>query len=220
MDRRSFLTLFGCGAIALATDWSKALSQVLDTPVLPAFTGRMGMYDFVLQPTVDHLTIFELQRSGPGTTLLQLPVHPRGMYRWVAGYGEGIVVPEGRYESGLSVVDRADPLNLRAADWAMHWQLASGCASVTGCEYCGRAYFDWPAGGHCRSCGGALPGPLTNTQGERFCTTMRAGERETVSLRILDALEPTPDRACAFCGAQVPEGAGNCLSCGAGWELS
>lgn len=199
MKRRSFLGLFGCGVVGFALDWSGA---PVDLAPLPGY-GRM--YDWTVHwpDTVpDGVGVVTLVRPdalahGP---ILAASTHSRGIFRWVAQPAGEIVFREGR---GLDVqVERLGTLpHTVAPDWTMCWQ-ANGVATVTGCLYCGTAYFDWPSGGKCRRCGGRLPAPLRNLSG-RFCT-QRCGEQHTTL-----AFEPwvaTPDQPCGYCGVQLVDG--------------
>lgn len=204
MNRRAFLALFGCGVIGLKTDWSGALSQFehgLGTTLAPLPTGRM---------LIEEINFSDRALSAPawvtfavrGNPMIRSGLWPGTYSRWVAAPGCEIVMREQDRDVHLDG-ERAHDI-----DWNFMWRLEEKCASVSGCEYCGRAFYVWPAGGHCLSCGGALPAPLVGDS--RFLTSMCGGVRTVLPMAVL---QQSTDRSCDYCGAQI---AGDrCVSCGA-----
>lgn len=203
LSRRSFFGLFGCGVIGLATDWSGALKGLVDLPAAtaaPTLTGAGRAYDFFFTSADDRPVMrYRLIRpTHPTAVLLQVSVAKGGSFRWCAVPGGEIVFREGH---ALDLVAADADVWTPVQDWQMTWS-ARGLSSVTGCEYCGTAYFAWPSGGHCSRCGGALPAPLENPSG-RFATIVRDGQRTIVSL---EPLRQTPDLSCVYCGVQLTNG--------------
>lgn len=208
MNRRQMLSLFGCGVIGLATDWSGALKGLSDLPPAvkaPALTGR-GMMSALNIFSDSEPLVCSLVRPESGSQLACLSMGPHSVVRYVLPLGYEFCFLEGfSLDLVSSPIDGvSSPIN----NWSMTWQ-ARHLSTVTGCEYCGTAYFDWPAGGNCRQCGGALPQPLVNPSG-RFSTSVRDGKREIVALSLLrsDTLPRcvhcgvihTHDKACYACG--------------------
>ena len=198
MNRRAFLALFGCGVIGLATDWSGALSHMMAEPKV---TGEMSILDVSIWSERLQVPVM-LDLNIGNVTMLRAGMAPRSIFRWLGYPGGEIMMREGDREICLEG-DYA-----HRVDWSFIWRLQEKCASVTGCEYCGRAYYLWPAGGHCMSCGGALPAPLEG--GNRFVTTVNDGRRTVTPFEVL---RPALDQSCAYCGSQVSDHA--CRSCGA-----
>ncbi len=199
MNRRAFLALFGCGVVGLATDWSGALSGLVSSQ--QQRLGSMAIEEVML--IGDRLVAPEMSAfMVRGTPFLSMGIRPGEIFRWVAMPESEILIREQDQDVFL------DGRQARAIDWQFLWRLNDKCASVTGCEYCGRAFYTWPVGGNCLSCGGALPAPLIG--GSRFLTTVKDGKREVISLA---QLQQSDDKACEYCGAQTVDD--ECFSCGA-----
>ena len=173
ISRRSFMTLFGCGVVGLAADWSGVLPgfQLASSP-----RGTALMYDFLL--TSEAGGRYQWQRSA-GEVLFTAALAPESCYRWRACDMAGIVLREGEY---LTVRNLDDPTQ-QDVDWQMIWRAATPCQTVTGCEYCGTAYLIWPADGECTSCGGRLPAPLPIQLGQDYLTKIENGQRTIIPMR-------------------------------------
>ena len=207
MNRRAFLGVFGCGMIGLATDWSGALKGIATTGHVRPLEGGglVRVYELIFMPTDEVVALHTIQRLN-GAVVMQL--HSPSTLRWVAATGCEIVTRE-----GFDLNIESSPHG--SCDWVAYWD-SQAIRSVTGCAYCGTAYYDWPAGGHCRQCGGALPDPM-QSMGGRWATSMIGGMRrqEALELPIVGGGVRIELARCDYCGSSL-ECEDCCASCGAG----